>query len=306
MESSDAEFPTSTASTLAGSAPAEAIDPEVLISGWQEKVRQGLEVTKMTPELDTAIGELSKQTVFENCIKSKVGCTAGAINGSKTVALIGDSHAAEFLRTFKVMLPDWRIRIYERPSCGSALIDPGPKSTDANEIKACASDRQSFLDDIVANPPDLLVISDELYWVPTRNMQDEWMTAATDTFNQLKPIADRTTIVNFTSTPGYGDNGWENCLTAGSSLAKCFADPARVNEMADLQRQVAATAPWVHIVDIIPFLCGESECPAVIDGDPVYIEGNHLTYQLREKLAAPIAASIVKIDPRLVSAVRWT
>jgi hypothetical protein len=55
----------------------------------------------------------------------------------------------------------------------------------------------------------------------------------------------------------------------------------------------------VKVVDVQPLLCDNGTCPAVIDGVPTYLDGNHFSIQFRKAVAPAFAATLLQVVPSL-------
>ncbi|MBU6330509.1 MAG: hypothetical protein KGR18_11230, partial [Acidobacteria bacterium] len=274
-------------------------DPQTVLTEWSTKVTDGVGVTKLPEDLQKTVGALSKQSIFEPCLSADIGCVVNRPGATRTVAVLGDSHAAMLLSVLRAAFPDWNIHQYAYRLCVTADFPDRFDGTDQQQQKGCADYRAKAIADILADPPDLLILSDSLAWVEPSRSIDQWKAAQKVTYDQLQPLAPTTAIVHLTPVPGTIDNAWERCLGADGSITRCFSRASKVATVTAAQADVAAAAPWVKVVDILPLLCDGDACPPIIGGVPTYLDGNHFSIQFRQAVAPAFASLLLQQLPSL-------
>jgi peptidoglycan/LPS O-acetylase OafA/YrhL len=295
MESSNIFIPTSTTTTVQN--PSAVTTPESASTqqaDWAKQVAESVGFTSADSKMQDFISRVSKEKLREACNPAPVGCTIGSSGAAKSVALLGDSHAYMFASTVATMLPDWLIRDYSTGSCIAASIDFANNKQEqmgGNSLEECVNSRNSAIEDIVARPPDLVIISDRTSWVVKDKQTTAWEIGERETYDRLSSISTKTKVVRFGETPSV-ETRWDRCLTASGSIKTCFGSRGDIAEALTNVQSVAKRYPWVQFVDVSTWLCSGDICPPVINGIPVYIDAGHLSLEFRPLLAPLLKAAI--------------
>jgi hypothetical protein len=306
METSDAvEITTDESNPIPTEIPVETIsrrEPDIALSEWNQQLIDSTSLTSVTPELSTAIQRSQTGKVANRCVKSGAYCWLGSRNPTGTVALLGDSHAEMIMASIAEIFPSWRVKSYAYSACPTSILDSLPgnvASKSTRDLEACNQLNNERIADVLANPPDVVVISDSLTAFSSDDFIDTWSKGQSTTYEMLAGLPESTRIMQLTTTPGLARNGWESCLTVGNSLSKCFANPSGAFAIRDAQEALVAKFPRIALIDILPLLCDGTTCPPAINGVPVYIEGNHFSEEFRLAIAPAIGALMAKQAPEL-------
>jgi peptidoglycan/LPS O-acetylase OafA/YrhL len=292
-ESASPTIPSSATTTIART-PATPAEMDAAIADWKSKVRDGLEA-ELTPQLRDQITTEAKRNIWESCAVATVGCTDGDPIGTRTVALFGDSHSGMIAGMVADALPGWKVHLLTNSGCPTAFYDRDAKQN-AENVAQCQRDRQKFIDSILADPPDLLIMSDALGFVNSRS-SGEWSAGQATTYDLLEPLDGRVPIVHLSPTPTH--TNWDRCLGNSNSLARCNSTTDTIQFALDAQTAVIADHPWITQLDITPLLCTDGACPAVIDGMPVTLDGSHFSVVFRHALAPTFADLLARRIPSL-------
>jgi len=297
METSNIFIPTSTTTTVRN--PSAVTTPESASTqqaDWAKQVAESVGFTNADSKMQDFISRVSKEKLREACNPAPVGCTIGSSGAAKSVALFGDSHAYMFASTVATMLPDWLIRDYSTGSCIAASIDFANNKQEqmgGTTLQECINSRNSAIEDIVARPPDLVIISDRTSWVVDDKQTTAWEVGERETYDRLSSISTKTKVVRFGETPSV-ETRWDRCLTASGSIKTCFGSRGDIAEALTNVQSVAKRYPWVQFVDVSTWLCSGDTCPPVINGIPAYIDNSHLSLEFRP-LLAPLLKEAINI-----------
>ncbi len=78
---------------------------------------------------------------------------------------------------------------------------------------------------------------------------------------------------------------------AGLTVGRTRLEAMRAPMLARMRR-LAETVPGIEIWDPLPILCPGTECSALHDGRPIYIDTNHLNYRGHRLLYPALRAAL--------------
>jgi peptidoglycan/LPS O-acetylase OafA/YrhL len=227
-------------------------------------------------------------------------CVYGPAGATKTVVVVGDSHALQWFPAFEDLAErnDWRLISLTRSSCLPAdlvIRNAGLK----RRYTECEKWRQGALDRIDTLRPDLVVIATDTNYPgliighpadPDRLWSDAWGLL----FTRLRAAARQVVLLADTPTLSadpldcLGSNG-RDITACTEPAATVLRDPAWRAEVRD-----AARRSGVPVVDPTPWLCGR-DCPLVVGNVLVYRDTNHLTSAYAEMLSPLLGASLPRL-----------
>ncbi|MGZ4725777.1 MAG: acyltransferase family protein [Ilumatobacteraceae bacterium] len=216
--------------------------------------------------------------ILSNGQVSDKACFYGDTTSSTTIALFGDSHAAQWFPALQEMALQnhWRLDVRTKKGCPTAdipIADParGPE---------CGPWRKMVMAHLAAEHPDLIIMSAYRY-TTTRNAigatpDDVWRNGLQTTLDTMRPLAKNVLVLGDTPTPltdvpGCVSSHLRNvsaCMNPRSEAIK----PGRLS--AELEVAVAHHAAFVPTGD---WLCTSSDCPVVIGNLLVYRDNSHMT-----------------------------
>jgi peptidoglycan/LPS O-acetylase OafA/YrhL len=220
-------------------------------------------------------------------------CSFGAADSAFTVAVIGDSHAAQWTPALEAIAPlrKWRILTYTKSSCPLANVQvpasgserPYDSCTDwnANVLKAVTRGRRPNL--VITSSSNYLVLSDGRLLSPSASA-NSLVTGFRATWSIL--TAAGIPVVVLRDTPNVGID-MADCISAhGKELTKCAVARERsLSGAGPIQIEAAAGMKKVHVIDLDDAICPTDKCAAVIGGVIVYRDSNHLTATYAQSLA---------------------
>ncbi|MER7891438.1 acyltransferase family protein [Micromonospora sp. NPDC094482] len=228
-------------------------------------------------------------------------CQYGDPNASFTVALAGDSHAAQWLPALQrvAVSNKWRLKSYTKSSCpfveGVVALDnrPYPSCTEWNEKLRTALTG--------AERPNVLVVSTSFY-VMVRDgepVTSQAQAAFADVLRRTwaATAAAGIPVIVLRDTP-YHDMDIAECVSANPrKLTRCASPRDKVLAAGGgpAHETAARDNDKVHLVDLNAAICPRARCAPVIGGVLVYRDNNHITATYAATLAPRLAAALDRI-----------
>ncbi len=237
-------------------------------------------------------------------------CEFGDLHGSKVVALVGDSHAAQWLPALDAAgkAHGWQVWFWAKSSCPMTEVDVWLPSY-RSKYDACSAWRQNVLGRLDALPQlDLVVVARSKGYqqdlvlgsdgdiAPRSDLPALW-TAGTSKL--LADLGRSTTHVVLLRDTPWAAADVPDCLSAHLTTPAACAFPRDARShldasLAGAERTAIAAAAdggaWVRSVDPTRLVCPRSTCSVVTPkGVIVYRDGHHLTRTYSASLAKPFA-----------------
>jgi hypothetical protein len=211
-------------------------------------------------------------------------CQLGAADGRVIVALVGDSHAAQWFPALEAIAQQrgWRLLPFTKDSC--IFLDMRIISLNLErEYSECARWREQVVAALQRAKPDLVVVSSSRWVHPVNPADADPQRQADATVRLLKGLPGRVAII--ADTP-----------LSAQDVPACLSRSDRTVESCGTQRSYALTAHLVRdrrvadalaavLIDPSEWLCGPERCPAVIDWTIAYRDDHHLTATMARRLA---------------------
>jgi peptidoglycan/LPS O-acetylase OafA/YrhL len=228
---------------------------------------------------------------------SQPACVYGPAGATRTVVVVGDSHALQWFPAFQELATrnDWRLVSLTRSSCLPADLAIR-NARMKRRYTECEDWRTWALGRIDKLRPDLVVVATDTNYPgmlighpadPDRLWSDAW----DGLFTRLRAVARHVVLLADTPTLSadpldcLGSNGHD--ITACTEpAATVLRDPAWRAEVRD-----AAGRHGIAVVDPTPWLCGR-DCPLVVGNVLVYRDTNHLTTAYAGMLGPLLGASL--------------
>ncbi|MFD2764411.1 acyltransferase family protein [Micromonospora eburnea] len=218
-------------------------------------------------------------------------CTYGRSDAPFTVALIGDSHAAQWVPALQSIAErrNWKLVTYTKSGCPAmdALVATG---ADERPYETCVTWNRSLRSAIAEDRPNLIVTTSYTYSVYSNGrvlhgMQNrtalvEAMRRAWQGFAEVAPV------VVVRDTPAPGRDIAECVSTHREQLTRCAVprDKALAG-IGPIQVDAAEGLAGVRVLDLNDAICPADRCAPVIGGVLVYRDANHLTATYARTLA---------------------
>jgi len=211
-------------------------------------------------------------------------CDLGVPDGAITVALVGDSHAAQWFPALDLIAQGrgWRIVPFTKDSC--IFLDMRIVSLHLErEYTECAAWRANVVAALQRLRPDLVVVSSSRWVHPVESVDKDAARQADAMVRLLGAVPGRVAII--ADTP-LSEVDVPACLSRKDRTADSCASSRGYALTAHLARDGrAAKALGAVLIDPSVWLCDEQICPAVIDWTIVYRDDHHLTATMARRLA---------------------
>jgi peptidoglycan/LPS O-acetylase OafA/YrhL len=224
-------------------------------------------------------------------------CVYGDPEGSVTVALVGDSHAAQWFPALEAIAEarHWRLVTFVKVAC--PFIDmPVRNLALKREYPECAEFRDRTIERVAEMRPDLTLVSMSRFAIHPVRPEDR------SSARQGEAVAraiDRlpATVALVVDTPDAGRDV-PSCLSRHTSDTRRCAIPratAFAGELGAIER-LAAERTGAALIDLTDRICRGDPCPVAVDGMIVFRDHRHLTATFAGSLAPDLAAAL---DPLL-------
>jgi peptidoglycan/LPS O-acetylase OafA/YrhL len=214
-------------------------------------------------------------------------CVYGDLNATRTMALFGDSHAAQWFPAFEriALTHHWRLVTVTRSGCAPAPVAEQPAAT----LSACARWQLEAIRRIAAERVDVVIISNWSGYLGERGLPpSQWLTGRRSVLEALRQTGNTVILLQDNPQPGFdmpicvSRARWQQRSTAACD----FRAPGARDPLATrLDDEVAAALPQVRSVETSSLLCQDGICPAVINGQTAYRDRHHLTAETAAHLA---------------------
>ena len=220
-------------------------------------------------------------------------CELGDTDGAITVALVGDSHAAQWFPALEVIARQrgWKILPFTKDSC--IFVDARIISLHLQrEYTECALWREQVVAAIQRAHPDLIVVSSSRWVHPVNASEADPGVQADAMVRLLRRLPGRIAII--ADTP-LNDQDIPACLSRRDRTPESCSTSRAYALTGELARDGrAAEMLGAALIDPAGWLCGPDVCPAVIDWTIVYRDDHHLTATMARRLAPFIEPALLQ------------
>ena len=248
-------------------------------------------------ELDLAVPDVGECEYFDETTRSL--CPRGDLDGDKTLVLIGDSHARQWIPALDRIAAASGFTAYYlvREGCPAADVTPWLTNGDGPSLEC--RDFQSWARDQVAQlQPDLVLLASDAneagFEGPdgkrVRNEQEQAHLLRTGMVSEIISVrGDSGRVVVLGDPPGVQPNGGE-CLTArDATLLACMSSPDPRSELMISAVREAATLVDVQFVDPEKWFCWQEQCPLVVGDTITMRDREHISSDYAGQLAPELA-----------------
>lgn len=275
--------------------PARALGAEALLEG--EDPREPLPGERFTPNPSQLSADLP--FMYEaGCHLAvadtvPVPCVFDRADGvGPTVALVGDSHAAQWAPAITALAEreGWRVIVHTKSSCPFTQATVTLWGTDA-PYPQCDAWNDDLTEQLLAERPDLVLTSnaETQVWNDGRAragqnadaLMGRGLAAA---WEPLLAAGITVAVIRDTPAPGYAI---ETCIAnEAADISACSFDPQSALVSAGTGQAVGlALEPRAASLEVSGMLCSATSCPAVIGGVLVYRDRGHLSATFSRTLA---------------------
>ena len=242
-------------------------------------------------------GDPCKQSFEDSDI---VTCKFGDISApSTTLALIGDSHAAQYIEALDRYGKDHNLRIvtYLKTFCSATGVDNVASPGDVPEasITSCAKWGRDVAATVAADPEISAVIFSnytQAYEVRQNDSRRALTAAEYSSGWQVEINAGKPVIV-IRDLPNYPLQAVPECVAAHmEKYDPCSDDRSTALDSASPMVASAESTPGVSMIDLSDVFCDSDRCHTVIGGLVVYFDSHHITSSFSKTLSKRLGAEL--------------
>jgi peptidoglycan/LPS O-acetylase OafA/YrhL len=220
-------------------------------------------------------------------------CVLGDGDGRVTVALVGDSHAAQWFPALQAIAVErgWRILPFTKDSC--IFVDMPIVSLHLDrEYTECARWRENVVSALKKARPDLIIASSSRWLHPVKAVDASYARQADAMVRLLRPLADHFVVIADTPLSAVDVPA---CLSRrdrtvdGCASSRSYALTAHLARDGRVAEHLGAV-----LFDPSEWLCDEDSCPAVIDWTVVYRDDHHLTATMVRRMAPLLEPALLR------------
>jgi hypothetical protein len=226
-----------------------------------------------------------------------VSCSYGSDDAGTTIALVGDSKAAQWAPALQILAQqkDWRLVTYTKSRCSFTTAEI---TIDGEIYESCSDWNDNVLAELTgANRPDYVVTSggrsaavvgggssaQDAVGAMVAGLKESWDVLISSGVN----------VIVIADTPDTGFNVYECVSENPDRLTECTYDRQESQGAGVLaQLQAAASPSDVTYVDLNDAICPTARCAPVIGNVLVYRQGSHLTATYVETLAPRVGVAL--------------
>jgi len=238
-------------------------------------------------------------------------CTFGGRTGMRTVALFGDSHAAEWLAALirAGQLRHWRIVNLTKTGCPSVTLRI--RARYARDIVPCRTWRTRGEAWLRAHPPGLVLISNfrgytlldkRGHLVPGSRRERVWRSGLQHTLRALPAASKRVVLAD---TPLFPADP-RRCLSHHpGNISACEKSRASASSPKhDAAEKAAAAATGATFTSMNGVVCSYDPCPIVVGRFLLWRDRSHLTATYSRQLGPALAMRLAAILQRKAATTR--
>jgi hypothetical protein len=229
-------------------------------------------------------------------------CAYGDKAGSTTVALVGDSHAAQWFPAIERVAKarSWRLLTFVKVACPFVDMRVANLSL-KREYTECAKFNAATIARLRAVRPDLTLVSMSRFAIhPVLDRDSTVAAQAAALARMVEQIPGRVAVI--VDTPD-GGRDIPACLARHVADVRVCAVPratAYARNLGAIER-AATESTGADLIDLTKRVCRGTPCPVVVDGMIVFRDLRHLTATFSRSLAPDMDRALVAIlDARAV------
>ena len=292
---------------IPGGGPATAItNKPATVTAIQKAILAGLALKRLpsniTPSLQKA--PLDHPNTHGCLLNAQIAtvppdsqCTFGDPNGTKTIAVVGDSHANAWYPAINAFADKyhWRFILYAKAACPPGVYTNYINPLTHRVYTECDEWRNAMFDRLKTTKPDVVLVTSQ---IRTLSVDPAGMVQAIENF---KSTGARVLYLEDTPYPGTVDGLVPDCLAKNASdIQKCSlsrTDPrTRLGNMIQRTTEsAAAKKAGATLIDPTSWFCSATLCPTVINNIVVYSDDSHITGTYNLWLAPEMTKTLKKI-----------
>lgn len=279
----------------------DLLNKKIFNIGNNQLLPKILEATKITSLPNKLVGLLDQatfDTLGGKCIDSfeavtpnpeKV-CTLGDIKSSKTIVLIGDSHAQQWIPALDPISQrnGYKLITYMKSTCSLADIKLYD-DTNKKDYVECTAWRKEALAQVKNIHPDIIISSEILHPNSTIEKYSELMT-------KLRSMSEK--VIKIIDNPR-SEFSIPECLAKNTTnIQKCSykTDKAIYNKDEAKKELEESKKLGIPIIDTLDWFCADETCPPVVDNNIVYYDTSHISMTYSKYLSQLLGEQLFPKD----------
>ncbi|HEY7222430.1 MAG TPA: SGNH hydrolase domain-containing protein [Micromonosporaceae bacterium] len=215
-----------------------------------------------------------------------ITCAFGPKDAQRTIAVVGDSHSAEWLPALQSVADDlsWRIVSITKSGCRFEIYP-----ADNVKHQSCRDWNAGVLNRLRTLRPDVV------FTLATVGSSGSDSMHAGTVFSRWRALEEMgIPVVAIRDNPWYKFDLAECVATYGPRSSRCGGDRAQHGLTHPITVPHGYTLPAnVHLLDLTNYYCERTFCPAVVGNVLVYRDDHHLTATFVKTAAPYLAAAII-------------
>ena len=255
----------------------------------------------LQPPLSKARGDMEPldrdRCTLQTLQSTPTDCVYGDRNGSKTVVLLGDSHAAHWFPAIEQLAKKngWKLLPHTKVSC--RFVDMEFLSRTLQRLyHECFRWRDAVIDRLKRIKPDMVIVTVARALKPARAVDDNPRRQGEAAARLLKQIPGQKVVLVDTPQSRVDPPA---CLSSNKSdIRRCTTTWSRAFSWRylHLEKALAKALGGVPMINLSEEICPGHTCPAVIGNKIVYRDYHHLTATFSRSLAPLIEAQLPPLD----------
>ncbi len=292
--------PTTTDAAIPDGPPPSVASPTEPLQAVIDAVSTQQVPKNLEPSLVGATGD--KPIIYDDGCHLDAGstepgeCVFGDVTSSFTVALFGDSHAAQWFDALDSIAKQrgWRLLALTKLGC-TPIEQITYNSTVGATYPQCKPWRANVKKRLAAEHVAVVFISysNRLQQVGVRQpFPDQvWLDGFSELIPELRAIGTEPVLITDTPYPG---RDVPICLSENvSSVGNCAFSRERGVRQSRLDTNIAAAVDnAAQVLDVTNWLCTDKACPVIVGNLLVYRDTNHITTKYAEWLAPLIDSAV--------------
>jgi peptidoglycan/LPS O-acetylase OafA/YrhL len=274
---------------------------EGTVASWQHVLEQSIRLKTMPSNLNPPLAAVPNDREPMRCLSVDQPilkfCRWGTPSATRTVFVIGDSHAQMWFTAIQRVFPpsQYTVQALTEGGCPNSDITPSePGRPEAGP--ACDTHRRWVWGMIARLKPDVVVMSDSANFVDWAAPDGSstatgdlgaWQQGLKRSLAQIRPYTKRIVLIGQTPRA----KALADCLPRNMALKPCYGDDSYSSRLRVFERSAVAAVGGIF-VDPARWLCQGALCPPVIDGTAAYFDDNHITVSMEKKLAPLLRTAI--------------
>jgi hypothetical protein len=227
-------------------------------------------------------------------------CVAGDTTSPVTIALFGDSHAAQWFPALDEIARrrHWRLHTVTKVVCPPLELAINLPYLH-REYTECEQWRNTAVEALRVEHPALVILDmrrfyDRESW-GVQTYGPRWLGALTAMVGTLRAAGSAVLVLGPLPEPG---TDVPRCAALNStSLPACSPLRSDAVDAAGIAAERAATlAAGGDYIDLTPVFCAGARCPVVVDGTLVYLDNDHLTASY-VRFLTPVLSAVLDTLP---------